>query len=51
MGAGMRALSGESIFMTHFTNTVRGKKRIAFAAPYPGKIIPVDMTKVRGHAQ
>ena len=48
MGAGMRALSGESIFMTHFTNTGQGKKRVAFAAPYPGKIIPVDMTKVRG---
>ena len=48
MGAGARALSGESIFMTHFTNTGQGKKRVAFAAPYPGKIIPVDMTKVRG---
>jgi uncharacterized protein (TIGR00266 family) len=48
MGGGMRALSGESIFMTHFTNTGQGKKRVAFAAPYPGKIIPVDMTKVRG---
>ncbi len=48
VGAGKRALSGESIFMTHFTNTGRGQKRVAFAAPYPGKIIPVDMTKVRG---
>jgi uncharacterized protein (TIGR00266 family) len=48
MGAGMRALSGESVFMTHFTNMDQGKKRVAFAAPYPGKIVPVDMTKVRG---
>lgn len=48
ISAGSRALTGESIFMTHFTNSGTGKKRVAFAAPYPGKIIPVDMTKVRG---
>ncbi len=40
---GKRALTGESIFMTHFTNNGSGKKRVAFAAPYPGKIIPIDM--------
>ena len=40
---GKRALTGESIFMTHFTNVGLGKKRVAFAAPYPGKIIPLDM--------
>lgn len=40
---GKRALTGESIFMTHFTNAGSGKKRVAFAAPYPGKIIPLDM--------
>jgi uncharacterized protein (TIGR00266 family) len=48
MSAGQRVLTGESIFMTHFTNTGSGKKRVSFAAPYPGKIIPIDMTKVNG---
>ena len=43
MGAGKRALTGASIFMTHFTNQGGGKKCVAFAAPYPGKIIPVNM--------
>ena len=44
---GKRALTGESIFMTHFTNERSGKKRVAFGAPYPGKIIALDMSKVR----
>ncbi len=48
MSAGQRVLTGESIFMTHFTNSGSGKRRVAFAAPYPGKIIPVDMQKVGG---
>lgn len=48
MDAGKRAISGESIFMTHFTNSGDGKKRVAFAAPYPGKIVPIDLTKVNG---
>ncbi len=48
MSAGKRMLTGESIFMTHFTNAGSGKKRVAFAAPYPGKILPIDMTKVNG---
>jgi uncharacterized protein (TIGR00266 family) len=48
MGAGMRALTGESIFMTHFTNIGGGKKRVSFAAPYPGKIVPIDLKKVGG---
>ena len=43
---GKRVLTGESIFMTHFSNTGTGKKRVAFAAPYPGKIIPVDMAEL-----
>ncbi|MCF6202762.1 MAG: TIGR00266 family protein [Methylococcaceae bacterium] len=43
---GKRVLTGESIFMTHFTNIGTGKKRVAFAAPYPGKIIPIDMAKI-----
>ncbi|HPX11234.1 MAG TPA: AIM24 family protein, partial [Syntrophales bacterium] len=40
MSAGKRALTGESVFLTHFTNSGTGKKRVAFAAPYPGKILP-----------
>ncbi len=47
LGAGKRILTGESIFMTHFTNSGHGKKRAAFAAPYPGKIIPIDMSKIK----
>lgn len=43
LNAGKRVLTGESIFMTHFSNAGSGKRRVAFAAPYPGKIIPVDM--------
>jgi uncharacterized protein (TIGR00266 family) len=46
--AGKRSLTGESIFMTHFTNTGTGKRKIAFAAPYPGKIIAVDMATMGG---
>ena len=48
MGAGKRAIAGESIFMTHFTNSGGEKKRVSFAAPYPGKIVPVDLSKVGG---
>ena len=48
LNVGKRALTGESIFLTHFTNMASGKKRVAFAAPYPGKIMPIDMAKVRG---
>lgn len=46
--AGKRAITGESLFITHFTNQGQGKKRAAFAAPYPGKIIPIDMAKFGG---
>ena len=48
LGAGKRLLTGESIFMTHFTNQGQGKKRVSFAAPFPGKIIPLDMKEVGG---
>lgn len=44
--AGKRAVAGESLFMTHFTNRGRGKSRVAFAAPYPGKIVPLDMAQL-----
>ncbi len=48
LGAGKRVLTGESIFLTHFTNRASGKRRVAFAAPYPGKIIPLDLSKIGG---
>jgi uncharacterized protein (TIGR00266 family) len=46
--AGKRALTGESIFMTHFTNTGSKKSKVAFAASYPGKIVPVDLSTISG---
>ena len=48
MGAGKRLLTGESLFMTVFQNRGAGKKRVAFGAPYPGKIIPVKLSEVGG---
>lgn len=48
LSVGKRALTGESLFMTHFTNQGKGKKHVAFAAPYPGKIIPVDLASNGG---
>ncbi|MEO0536359.1 MAG: TIGR00266 family protein [Cyanobacteria bacterium P01_A01_bin.123] len=45
---GQRVLTGESIFMTHFTNTASSKRRVAFAAPYPGSIIPVHLNEIGG---
>ena len=46
LNVGKRVLTGESIFMTHFTNNSSGKKRVSFAAPYPGKIIPVKLSEI-----
>ena len=46
--AGKRILTGESLFMTVFTNDGLGKKQISFASPYPGKIIPIDLTEFGG---
>src|SRR5215470_18668417 len=48
MGAGRRLLTGESLFMTVFQNRGQGKKRVAFGAPYPGKIIPVQLAEIGG---
>jgi uncharacterized protein (TIGR00266 family) len=48
MGAGRRLLVGESLFMTVFLNRGEGKRRIAFGAPYPGKIIPVNLGDIGG---
>lgn len=47
-GAGKRALTGESIFMTLFTNSGKNRSFVAFAAPYPGKIIPVELKAFGG---
>src|SRR5215212_5399987 len=48
MGAGRRLLIGESLFMTVFHNRAVGKKHVAFAAPYPGKIIPIHLSEIGG---
>ncbi len=48
LDAGKRVITGESIFMTHFTNIGQGKKEVSFAAPYPGKIIPIDLDTYGG---
>src|SRR5256885_3532221 len=48
MGAGRRLLVGESLFMTVFQNRGQGKKRVAFGAPYPGKIIAVHLAEIGG---
>jgi uncharacterized protein (TIGR00266 family) len=49
LSAGSRVLTGESIFMTHFTNQGLTKRKVSFAAPYPGKIIPLDLKQSGGH--
>jgi uncharacterized protein (AIM24 family) len=48
MGAGKRLLTGESLFMTVFTNSGDGKQRVAFAAPYAGKILAMDLSDLGG---
>ena len=48
LGAGKRLLIGESLFMTVFMNSSQQKKRVSFAAPYPGKIVPVKLSEVGG---
>jgi len=49
LGAGKRLLMGESLFMTVFTNMGTVKQKVAFAAPYPGKIIPMDLSELGGN--
>jgi uncharacterized protein (TIGR00266 family) len=49
LSAGKRALTGESIFMTHFTNRGSRRRCVAFAAPYPGNIVALDMAKLGEH--
>ena len=48
MGDGKRLLTGESLFTTVFHNEGQGKKRVAFAAPFPGRIIPVHLAEIGG---
>ena len=48
LGAGKRILTGESLFMTAFYNDLAGKRNVSFASPYPGKIIPIDLTEFSG---
>jgi uncharacterized protein (TIGR00266 family) len=48
MTAGKRVLTGESMFVTTFTNVATGRERIAFAAPFPGKIVGLDITALGG---
>ena len=48
VNAGKRLLTGESLFMTAFTNTAQGKLKVSFAAPYTGKIIPLDLSLHNG---
>ena len=49
LGAGKRLITGESLFMTVFTNQGSGKQQVAFAAPYPGKILAMDLKQLGGH--
>ena len=48
LGAGKRLLTGESLFMTAYLNRAAVKRRVAFGAPYPGKIIPVHLAEIGG---
>ena len=48
MGAGKRLITGESLFMTTFTNVGMGKRKVYFASPYPGKIVPMDLSEHGG---
>jgi uncharacterized protein (TIGR00266 family) len=48
LGAGKRLVTGESLFTTVYTNQAPAKQRVAFAAPYPGKILPMDLRQLGG---
>jgi len=48
LSAGKRMLTGESMFLTHFRNEASDKRKVAFAAPYPGKILPLDLGQLGG---
>ena len=48
LGAGKRVLTGESLFMTLFGNSSGGRQKVAFASPYPGRIVPLDLQQHGG---
>ncbi|MBS2099859.1 TIGR00266 family protein [Carboxylicivirga linearis] len=48
MAGASRVITGESLFLTHFTHRGYGKKKVAFSAPYPGTIVPLDLTQLGG---
>ena len=47
--AGTRVVMGESLFMTHFTNRGSGKRKVTFAAPYPGTVMPINLANIYGN--
>jgi uncharacterized protein (TIGR00266 family) len=47
-GAGKRLITGESLFMTVFWNRASAKRRVAFAGPYPGRIVPIQLSQIGG---
>jgi uncharacterized protein (TIGR00266 family) len=47
--AGSRVITGESLFMTHFTNRGVGKRKVTFAAPYPGTVMPINLGNIYGN--
>ncbi|MCK8491390.1 MULTISPECIES: TIGR00266 family protein [Spirosoma] len=49
MQAGSRMVTGESLFMTHFTNRGVGKRKVAFSAPYPGTVMPINLANAFGN--
>lgn len=49
LSAGSRMLTGESLFMTHFTNRGAKKAKVGFSAPYPGTVIPIELSKLPGN--
>ena len=49
LSAGSRVLTGESLFMTHFTNRGSKKAKVGFSAPYPGTVIPIDLATSRNN--
>ncbi|TGD59454.1 TIGR00266 family protein [Flavobacterium humi] len=48
LNAGKRMLTGESLFMTAYMNQDNSKRKVSFASPYPGKIVPIDLTQYQG---
>lgn len=47
--AGSRVIMGESLFMTHFTNRGTGKRKVTFSAPYPGTVMPINLSTIYGN--